>query len=394
MRSDFVLGVSSASGTLAQLTIRRPVGSALDLGTGCGVQILHLARHADAIVATDVNPRALELAAAHPRAQRGRGRSAARRPVRAGRGRAVRPDHHQPAVRDVAAAHRRDRLAYREGDARRRRAGRAPGPARAPTHLDRGRHAARCWATGPTSAVRTGPSGSPAGSSRPAATRTWCSARCSTPSAYVELWLADAGLAGSPDYRRAVRRVAGLLRPAAASRRSAWAGWCCTGPAATDPWSGSRTGRTPLEQPIGPALAAELGAVDLDERLERRRRARPRAGRWPTTWWRRPPASRAPPTRSTWSSGSSAGSAGRSSSTPRSPGSSGACDGELPLRPDRSTRSPAARAVDPVALAADGAAAGPAAGSSTESAVLPMARARECIPNQQRVAGCRVDSGP
>ncbi|MGI3785122.1 MAG: DUF7059 domain-containing protein, partial [Janthinobacterium lividum] len=45
MRPDFVLGVSSASSTLAQLTVRRPVARALDLGTGCGVQALHLARH-------------------------------------------------------------------------------------------------------------------------------------------------------------------------------------------------------------------------------------------------------------------------------------------------------------------------------------------------------------
>ncbi|SDR73945.1 Methyltransferase small domain-containing protein [Friedmanniella luteola] len=63
IRPDFVLGVSSASSTLAQLTLRRPVGRALDLGTGCGVQSLHLARHAEAVTATDLNPRALELAA-------------------------------------------------------------------------------------------------------------------------------------------------------------------------------------------------------------------------------------------------------------------------------------------------------------------------------------------
>lgn len=62
MRPDFVLGVSSASATLAQLTVRAPVGRALDLGTGCGVQSLHLARHAREVVATDLNPRALTLA--------------------------------------------------------------------------------------------------------------------------------------------------------------------------------------------------------------------------------------------------------------------------------------------------------------------------------------------
>ena len=39
--------------------MREPVGSALDLGTGCGVQALHLAAHARSVVATDVNERAL-----------------------------------------------------------------------------------------------------------------------------------------------------------------------------------------------------------------------------------------------------------------------------------------------------------------------------------------------
>ncbi len=59
---DHVLGVNAASSTLAQLTVRRPVGRALDLGTGCGVQSLHLGRHCTEIVATDVNRRALAMA--------------------------------------------------------------------------------------------------------------------------------------------------------------------------------------------------------------------------------------------------------------------------------------------------------------------------------------------
>ena len=57
--TDHVLGISSASTSLAQLTVRSDVGRALDLGTGCGVQALHLATHAGEVVATDVNPRAL-----------------------------------------------------------------------------------------------------------------------------------------------------------------------------------------------------------------------------------------------------------------------------------------------------------------------------------------------
>ncbi|QGF23873.1 DUF7059 domain-containing protein [Raineyella fluvialis] len=61
-RPDFVLPPSPASVTLTQMTIRRPVTRALDLGTGCGVQSLHLAGHAQRVVATDLNPRALRLA--------------------------------------------------------------------------------------------------------------------------------------------------------------------------------------------------------------------------------------------------------------------------------------------------------------------------------------------
>ena len=60
--AEYVLGISPASTSLAQLTMRGPVHRALDLGTGCGVQALHLSAHADEVVATDVNPRALELA--------------------------------------------------------------------------------------------------------------------------------------------------------------------------------------------------------------------------------------------------------------------------------------------------------------------------------------------
>ncbi|HET6908243.1 MAG TPA: methyltransferase [Mycobacteriales bacterium] len=62
-RSDHVLGVGGASATLAQLTVRRLVGRALDIGTGCGVQALHLSRHSSHVTATDVMPRALRLAA-------------------------------------------------------------------------------------------------------------------------------------------------------------------------------------------------------------------------------------------------------------------------------------------------------------------------------------------
>ena len=61
-RPDYVLGASPASLTLTEITMRRPIGWALDLGTGCGVQSYHLSRHAGRVVATDLNPRALRLA--------------------------------------------------------------------------------------------------------------------------------------------------------------------------------------------------------------------------------------------------------------------------------------------------------------------------------------------
>ncbi|ASD24077.1 SAM-dependent methyltransferase [Cryobacterium sp. LW097] len=64
---DHVLGVGGASLTLSALMIPTAVDSALDLGTGCGIQALHAARHATRVVATDISERALELAALNAR---------------------------------------------------------------------------------------------------------------------------------------------------------------------------------------------------------------------------------------------------------------------------------------------------------------------------------------
>lgn len=60
---DHVLGIGGASATLASWTPRPPVGRALDLGTGCGIQALHLSTHARDVVATDISRRALGMAA-------------------------------------------------------------------------------------------------------------------------------------------------------------------------------------------------------------------------------------------------------------------------------------------------------------------------------------------
>lgn len=60
--ADHVLGVGGASRTLAELVIPAPVERALDLGTGCGIQALLVARHAGQVVATDISARALAFA--------------------------------------------------------------------------------------------------------------------------------------------------------------------------------------------------------------------------------------------------------------------------------------------------------------------------------------------
>jgi methylase of polypeptide subunit release factors len=59
---EHVLGVGGASMTLSGLMMQTPVGSVLDLGTGCGIQAMHAARHAVSVVATDISERALVLA--------------------------------------------------------------------------------------------------------------------------------------------------------------------------------------------------------------------------------------------------------------------------------------------------------------------------------------------
>jgi SAM-dependent methyltransferase len=63
LREDHVLGVGGASLTLSGLILPSPIGTALDLGTGCGIQALHAARYAERVVATDISQRALDYAA-------------------------------------------------------------------------------------------------------------------------------------------------------------------------------------------------------------------------------------------------------------------------------------------------------------------------------------------
>lgn len=63
IRPKHVLSVGGPSLNLAQLTIRRPSRSTLDLGTGCGIQAFLAAAHSDATIGVDLNPRAVNIAA-------------------------------------------------------------------------------------------------------------------------------------------------------------------------------------------------------------------------------------------------------------------------------------------------------------------------------------------
>ncbi|HET6865573.1 MAG TPA: methyltransferase, partial [Solirubrobacteraceae bacterium] len=61
LEQEHVGGIHTSTVQLALLTPRRPVERALDIGCGCGFQTLLLARHANEVVGTDVNPRAIEF---------------------------------------------------------------------------------------------------------------------------------------------------------------------------------------------------------------------------------------------------------------------------------------------------------------------------------------------
>ncbi len=61
-RPDAVSGLTSSSRRMADFTIRCGSDCTLDLGTGTGVQAMLAAKHSKQVVATDINPRALEFA--------------------------------------------------------------------------------------------------------------------------------------------------------------------------------------------------------------------------------------------------------------------------------------------------------------------------------------------
>lgn len=257
VRPDFVLGVSSASSSLAQLTSRRPAGLALDLGTGCGVQALHLATHCDRVVGTDLNPRALQHADLTARLNR------VEVDLRAGSlYDPVRADTFDLITSNppyVMSPPDDDRLTYREGT------------------LVADQLVQQVITEG---AARLRPGGTlqvlanwAHVGTTPWAERleTWiaptgCDAHVVQREVlgveeYVELWLADAGLVGSREYLP--RYTAWLDYFAALDITAVGMGWFTL--RRTDRATPDRTYEQwphAIEQPIGPAIDARADAVD------------------------------------------------------------------------------------------------------------------------------------
>ena len=260
MRPDFVLGVSSASSTLAQLTIRRPVGAALDLGTGCGVQTLHLAAHATTVTATDVNPRTLELASLTLALN---GVSAELldgslyEPVADRRFDLITTN--PPYVMSPPRAGK-ERLAYREtgyrGDAMMEHLVR-----RGVDHLN---PHGTCQILGNWAHLAGQPwqerlAGWVEGTGLDAHI---VQREVLDVPAYVELWLADAGLAGSPDYRQRYKEWLDYF--AGLGIEAVGMGWLLlTRAGREDPSQRIEDWPYAVEQPIAPAFAAESDRITV-----------------------------------------------------------------------------------------------------------------------------------
>jgi hypothetical protein len=261
IRPDYVLGVSSASTTLAQLTVRRPVGRALDLGTGCGVQSLHLADHAERVVGTDLNPRALELA----------------RLTLAING--VDAELRQGDLLEPVAGERFDliisnppyvmapptsgdrRLTYREGD--RTADGLVEELVRAaPAHLTEG---GVCQILANWAHPKDG-----SWADRLAGWVDGCDVHVVQrevldPAEYVELWLADAGRSGRPDYR--ADYTAWLDYLSGLGIAGIGMGWITLRRTDADPDLTIEEWPHGIEQPIGPAIAGRLDSVAAQREL-------------------------------------------------------------------------------------------------------------------------------
>ena len=258
--ADHVLGINPASTSLAQLTLRHQVGRSLDLGTGCGVQALHLARHSDVVVATDVNARALwmtRLNAALNEVETIDVRAGSLlEPVAGERFDLIATNPPFVISPPSDERHRDARLVYRDsglpGDEVVERIVR-----HAPDHLEPGGwlQVLANWAI-----VRDRPWGERLGDwISPHHTSLVVEREVLEPSAYVELWLKDAGLHGTADYLARYdtwlawfdeQRIEGVgfgwINVRAAPGDQTFLDW-----------------RYEVEQPIAPAIAAWGDAVEL-----------------------------------------------------------------------------------------------------------------------------------
>ena len=257
VRPDHVLGISSASSSLAQLTVREPVERALDLGTGCGVQALHLAEHARDVVATDVNERALAITRLNGLL------NGVRVDDRAG-------SLFEPVEREefdlvvsnppfVVSPARSERLVYRDsgmpGDEMVRRV-----VTGAIEHLAPGGRAQVLanWAhrTGEPWQDRVG------GWLDGRGVDAWVVQReVADPAEYVELWLKDAGLHGTPEYT--ARYDAWLSWFADQDIEGVGFGWVNLRRVDREPVLHLEEWPFEVEQPLGPEVAARGRRADL-----------------------------------------------------------------------------------------------------------------------------------
>jgi methylase of polypeptide subunit release factors len=254
---DHVLGVSSASSSLAQLTVRAPFARALDLGTGCGVQALHLADHVREIVATDVNERALAMTRLNARLN-GVGVD-----VRAG-------SLYEPVAGErfdlvvtnppfVVSPATGERLVYRDsglpGDEMVRRV-----VTGAPAHLNPGGWAQVLanWVHRRGELWQDRVGGWLAGTGCDA----WVVQReVADPAEYVELWLKDAGVHGRPDYPE--RYDAWLAWFEEQGVEGVGFGWLHLRRVDRDPVVHLEEWPFEVEQPLGPEVADRARRTDF-----------------------------------------------------------------------------------------------------------------------------------
>jgi len=254
--ADHVLGPGGASLSLADLTVRHNVGSALDLGTGAGVQALHLVRHAQRVVATDVLPRALRLAAF------GAALSDVEIELR-----------HGPLFDPVAGerfdlivsnppfvigAEPSSRRAYRDSDLPADQLCQAL-VAAAPAHLNPG---GWCQVLANWLHLRGEDWRSRVGGWLPAGVDAWVLQReVLDPAAYVSLWLHDGGDVAATDYSTRYDRWLSGFEDAGVE--GIGLGWISLRRSDTDqPHRRLEEWPNPLEHPLGPHVAATFERID------------------------------------------------------------------------------------------------------------------------------------